>query len=63
MTGGRLKFDFASSPTGNIANPDIPLQVATELHSWLDSGRAMHSVWHRRPGEFAHRETVMVVGW
>jgi hypothetical protein len=49
---------------GTTANPDIPLQLdcTTELHSWLDSGRAMHSAWYWRPGEFVHHETAMVVG-
>ena len=59
-TGERLKFDFVVVANGHYRQPRYPL--ATGLHSWLDSGRAMHSVWYRRPGDFAHHKTVMVVG-
>jgi hypothetical protein len=59
-TGERLKFDFVVVANGHYRKPRYPL--TTGLHSWLDSGRAMHSAWYRRPGEFAHHETVMVVG-
>jgi hypothetical protein len=59
-TGERLKFDFVVVANGHYRKPRYPL--ATGLQSWLDSGRAMHSVWYRRPGEFAHHKTVMVVG-
>ncbi|KAF8496561.1 hypothetical protein F5888DRAFT_1705206 [Russula emetica] len=59
-TGERLKFDFVVAANGHYRKPRYPL--ATGLHSWLDSGRAMHSAWYRRPGEIAHHDTVMVVG-
>ena len=59
-TGERLKFDFVVVANGHYRKPRYPL--ATGLHSWLDSGRAMHSAWYRRPSEFAHHKTVMVVG-
>ena len=59
-TGERRKFDFVVVANGHYRKPRYPL--ATGLQSWLDSGRAMHSAWYRRPDEFAHHETVMVVG-
>lgn len=59
-TGERLQFDFVVAANGHYRKPRYPL--VTGLHSWLDSGRAMHSAWYRRRGEFAHHETVMVVG-
>lgn len=59
-TGERFKFDFVVVANGHYRIPRYPL--ATGLQSWLDSGRAMHSVWYRRAGEFAHHKTVMVVG-
>lgn len=59
-TGERLKFDFVVVANGHYCKPRYPL--AAGLRSWLDSGRAMHSAWYRRPDEFAHHKTVMVVG-
>jgi hypothetical protein len=59
-TGEGFKFDFVVVANGHYRKPRYPL--ATGLHSWLHSGRAMHSAWYRRPGDFAHHGTVMVVG-
>ncbi len=59
-TGERLRFDFVVVANGHYRRPRYPL--AAGLQSWLDSGHAMHSAWYRRPGEFAHHKTIMVVG-
>jgi hypothetical protein len=59
-TGERLKFDFVVVANGHYRKPRYPF--ATGLHSWLDSGRAMHSAWYRRPSEISHHEAIMVVG-
>jgi hypothetical protein len=59
-TGERLKFDFVVASNGHHREPRYP--VAAGLQSWLDSGRAIHSAWYRRPGEFAHHKMIMVVG-
>jgi hypothetical protein len=59
-TGERLKFDFVVVANGHHRKPRYP--DATGLQSWLDSERAIHSAWYRRPGEFAHHKKVMVVG-
>ena len=59
-TGERLKFDFVVVANGHFRKPRYP--IAAGLQSWLDSGRAIHSAWYRRPSEFAHHRTVMVVG-
>ena len=59
-TGEELKFDFIVVANGHYRKPRYP--HATGLDSWLDSGRAMHSAWYRRPGELSHHKTIMVVG-
>ena len=59
-SGERLEFDFVVVANGHFRKPRYP--TATGLQSWLDSGRAIHSAWYRRPGEFAHHRKVMVVG-
>jgi hypothetical protein len=59
-TGERLEFDFVVVANGHYRKPRYP--VAAGLQSWLDSGRAVHSAWYRRPDEFAHHKTIMVVG-
>ena len=59
-TGERFKFDFVVVANGHHRKPRYP--DAAGLQGWLDSGRAIHSAWYRRPGEFAHHKKVMVVG-
>ena len=59
-TGKRFKFDFVVVANGHHRKPRYP--DAAGLQGWLDSGRAIHSAWYRRPGEFAHHKKVMVVG-
>ena len=58
--GETLKFDFVVVANGHFRKPLYP--VVAGLQSWLGSGRAIHSAWYRRPGEFAHHKRVMVVG-
>ncbi|KAI9458610.1 hypothetical protein BJY52DRAFT_1371793 [Lactarius psammicola] len=59
-TGERLTFDFVVVANGRNRKPRYP--VAPGLQHWLESGRAIHSAWYRRPGDFAHHKKVMVVG-
>jgi len=59
-TGEGLQFDFVVVANGHYRKPRYP--VVTGLQSWLDSGRAIHSAWYRRPGPFARHKKVMVVG-
>ena len=59
-TGERLMFDFVVVANGHNRKPRYP--AAPGLQHWLESGRAIHSAWYRRPGDFAHHKKVMVVG-
>ncbi len=59
-TGERLMFDFVVVANGRNRKPRYP--ATPGLQHWLESGRAIHSAWYRRPGDFAHHKKVMVVG-
>lgn len=59
-TGEGLEFDFVVVANGHYRKPRYPDTAG--LRSWLDSGRAIHSAWFRRPDEFAHHKKVMLVG-
>jgi Flavin-binding monooxygenase-like len=59
-TGEGLEFDFVVVANGHYRKPRYPDTAG--LQSWLDSGRAIHSAWFRRPDEFAHHKKVMLVG-
>ena len=59
-TGERLTFDFVVVANGRTRKPRYP--VVPGLQRWLDSGRAIHAAWYRRPGDFAHHKKLMVVG-
>ncbi|KAH9985500.1 hypothetical protein BJV77DRAFT_1032284 [Russula vinacea] len=50
-----FKFDFVVVANGHHRKPRYP--DAAGLQGWLDSGRAIHSAWYRRPGEFAHHKS------
>ncbi|KAI9438654.1 FAD/NAD(P)-binding domain-containing protein [Lactarius indigo] len=59
-TGEREMFDFVVVANGRTRKPRYP--IAPGLQHWLESGRAIHSAWYRRPGDLAHHKKVMVVG-
>ena len=59
-TGERLTFDFVVAAIGRNRKPRYP--VVPGLQRWLESGRAIHAAWYRRPGDFARHKKVMVVG-
>jgi hypothetical protein len=59
-TGEGLEFDFIVVANGHYRKPRYP--TTTGLQRWLDSGRATHAAWYRRPSDFAHHRTIMVVG-
>ena len=59
-TGERMAFDFVVAANGHNRKPRYP--VVPGLQRWLETGRAIHAAWYRRPGEFAHHKKVMVVG-
>jgi len=59
-SGEKQQFDFVVVANGHYRKPRYPDTVG--LQSWLDSGRAIHSAWFRRPDEFAQHRKVMVVG-
>ncbi|KAI0296379.1 FAD/NAD(P)-binding domain-containing protein, partial [Russula brevipes] len=59
-TGERIEFDFVVVANGHYRKPRYP--HVTGLQSWLDSGRAIHAAWYRRPSDFSHHKKVMVVG-
>jgi len=59
-TGEGLEFDFVVVANGHHRKPRYP--AAAGLQRWLDSGRATHSAWYRRPSDFAHHKKVMMVG-
>jgi len=59
-TGEELEFDFVVVANGHYRKPRYP--DTPGLQSWLDSGRAMHSAWFRRPDPFAHHRKILLVG-
>ncbi|KAH9074234.1 hypothetical protein EDB83DRAFT_1945789 [Lactarius deliciosus] len=59
-TGEKLAFDFVVVANGHARKPRYP--AVPGLQHWLESGRAIHAAWYRRPGDFAHHKKVMVVG-
>ena len=59
-TGEELEFDFVVVANGHYRKPRYP--DTPGLQSWLDSGRAIHSAWFRRPDQFAHHGKVLLVG-
>lgn len=59
-TGERMMFDFVVTANGRTRKPRYP--DVPGLQRWLESGRAIHAAWYRRPGDFAHHKKVMVVG-
>ncbi|KAI0311102.1 FAD/NAD-P-binding domain-containing protein [Amylostereum chailletii] len=59
-TGKAEDFDFLVVANGHFRTPRYP--KAPGLKAWLDSGRALHSIRYRRPGDFAHHDKIVVVG-
>ncbi|KAI0298736.1 FAD/NAD(P)-binding domain-containing protein [Multifurca ochricompacta] len=59
-TGERQVFDFVVVANGHYRKPRYP--VVAGLQSWLDAGRAIHSVWYRCPHDYAHHKKIVVVG-
>ena len=59
-TGEELEFDFVVVANGHHRKPRYP--DTPGLQSWLDSGRAIHSAWFRRPDQFAHHGKILLVG-
>jgi len=59
-TGEELVFDFVVVANGHYRKPRYPDTLG--LQNWLDSGRAIHSAWFRRPDQFAHHGKVLLVG-
>jgi hypothetical protein len=59
-TGEELEFGFVVVANGHYREPRYP--DTPGLQSWLDSGRAIHSAWFRRPDQFAHHRKILLVG-
>ncbi|THH11403.1 hypothetical protein EW146_g8056 [Bondarzewia mesenterica] len=59
-SGELLDFDFVIAANGHYRLPRYP--DTPGVNKWLDSGRAMHSAWYRRPQDIAHHQKVVVVG-
>jgi len=58
FTGETLEFDHLIVANGHYRLPRIPKIPGVE--NWLSTGRASHSAWYRRPGNFGRK--VLVVG-
>ncbi|TFY70800.1 hypothetical protein EVG20_g2212 [Dentipellis fragilis] len=59
-SGETSAFDFVVVANGHYRTPRYPNTPG--LQAWLDSGRAIHSAWYRRPRELAAHHKVVVVG-
>lgn len=57
-TGETLVFDHLIVANGHYRLPRIPKIPGVE--NWLNTGRASHSAWYRRPGNFGRK--VLIVG-
>ncbi|KAL4067702.1 hypothetical protein V8B97DRAFT_1427837 [Scleroderma yunnanense] len=57
-TGESLLFDHLVVANGRFRLPRIPKIPGVE--NWLSTGRAIHSAWYRRPGNFGRK--VLVIG-
>ena len=59
-TGEELEFEFVVVANGHYRKPRYP--DTPGLQSWLDSGRAIHAAWFRRPDQFSHHGKILLVG-
>jgi len=59
-TGESLRFDMVLICNGHYRIPRYP--DTPGIAEWLDSGRATHSAWYRRPDGISKTDTVLILG-
>jgi len=59
-TGEFLRFDLVLICNGHYRIPRYP--DTPGIAEWLDSGRATHSAWYRRPDGISKTDTVLILG-